>query len=166
MARNEVTHTKGLIFLNKKESLDCNELKWNHDIASLSVPVLLNLWVTTPMGESWMTLPQGSPKAIGNQMFTLAFITLAKLPLRSSNENNFMVRSHHNMRKCIQGHTTWGIVFKVTASGRLRTSALDITDQQLLVSKNYEQPERVRCWKDTFDGFSKGRGCDSDITFG
>lgn len=47
-----------------------------------------------------MTLPQGSPKAIGNQMFTLAFITLAKLPLRSSNENNFMVRSHHNMRKC------------------------------------------------------------------
>ena len=49
------------------------------------------------------------------QIFTLLFITVAKLQLWSSNENNFMVGGgHHNMRNCIKTsqYTTWRITWK------------------------------------------------------
>lgn len=51
-----------------------------------------------------MTLsPKGSPKTTGNTDITLQFKTVAKLQLWRSNENNFTVRGHHNMRNFRKG---------------------------------------------------------------
>jgi hypothetical protein len=64
--------------------------------------VVHNLWITTLLGSNNPFL--GSPKVIRKYIiFTLQFIAVAKLQLGSGKENNFMVRSHHNMRGCIEG---------------------------------------------------------------
>jgi hypothetical protein len=45
----------------------------------------------------------GVSKTSGKQIFTLWFITVAKLQLWSSNGNNVMVGGHHNTRNGIKG---------------------------------------------------------------
>lgn len=55
-----------------------------------------------PFG-SQTTLSQGSLRATAHQIFTLRFITVAKLQLSSSNRINFIVGCHHNMRDSVIG---------------------------------------------------------------
>jgi hypothetical protein len=63
-----------------------------------------------------MTLSWESPKTIENiKVFTLRFVTVAKLQLWSSNENDFMAGVT----------TTPGTVLKATTIGRLGTTALE-----------------------------------------
>lgn len=59
---------------------------WSREVA-------LNLWVMTLSQRSHLTHPT-------YQIFTLQFMVVAKLQLRSSSENHFMVGSHQNMNTC------------------------------------------------------------------
>jgi hypothetical protein len=59
----------------------------------------------------WHALSRGSQpvahhpfgKSLSPRIFTLQFSAVAELQLWSSNENNFLVRGHHNMRRCVSG---------------------------------------------------------------
>jgi hypothetical protein len=71
----------------KNLRLDSSQLK-----SSGSQPVGHN-----PSGV-WMTFSRGSPQTIRKQTFTLQYTTVAKLQLRSSNKNNFMVVGHQTRK--------------------------------------------------------------------
>jgi hypothetical protein len=43
------------------------------------------------------------PFEVTYQIFTLQFTIVEKVQFWGSNENNFMVGGHHNMRNCIKG---------------------------------------------------------------
>jgi hypothetical protein len=52
----------------------------------------------------WFLLSHDSfNKPLSPKILTPQLITVAKLKLKSSNENNFMVKGQHNMRNCING---------------------------------------------------------------
>ena len=55
----------------------------------------LNLCVVTLLSD-WKT-----------QIFTLQFVTVAKLQLWSSNNNNFMIGFHHHTKNCTKGSQHW-----------------------------------------------------------
>ena len=67
---------------------------------------LQQLFSTSESQPSRTTLSQGSNiRYPARQISTLQFTTVAKLQLRSSNKNDFLVGSHHNMRNVLKGHS-------------------------------------------------------------
>ena len=73
--------------------------------------LLLRSWPTWQSSNSFTGVTKDYQKT---QIFTLWFITLAKLELWSSSKNNFVAVGHHNMKNCTEE----------TVLGRLRTAAL------------------------------------------
>lgn len=61
-------------------------------------PAVLNLWLVTLLGIEW-TFHRGHISDI----LTLWYITVTKFDLWSSNRNNYVVGSHHNLRNCKNG---------------------------------------------------------------
>lgn len=83
-------------------------------LVSASEAMVLNLWVVTSWGQ--MTLSQRLLiRHPAHQIFKLQFITVARLQLRSSNQNNFTVGGHYKSRTVLRGHSTRNHCYKVGA---------------------------------------------------
>ena len=65
------------------------------------ITVVLNLWAMTPL-KVWLDnlFPGVTQDHWKPQILTLQFTVVARLHLRSSNDNDFMVGAHQQMRNC------------------------------------------------------------------
>ena len=67
-----------------------NTIPYTYECKASTREVVLNLWVTTPLRDKW-PFHRVHLWPLENILFTVQFITVANLELRSHKENNFMV---------------------------------------------------------------------------
>ena len=99
--------------------------------------VILNLWAMTPL------LLNDAFARVTCQIFTLWFITVAKIQLWSSNENYFILGGHHKMGNCILKDCSIRKVENHCLTRTMKSSTLPVLD---FLFNQHLQPKLMHSW--------------------